>query len=103
MTQATLPKKLKVGDKWYSVEVVEAMREKGLMGRVYYPEQKIKIGLVSNRTGAKFKMEHVQDSFWHEVVHAILQDMGRDALNRDEKFVTGFANRLTKAIQTAKF
>ena len=103
MTQATLPTKLKVGDKWYSVEVVEAMREKGLMGRVYYPEQKIKIGLISNRTGTKFKLERVQDTFWHEVVHAILQDMGRDALNSDEKFVTGFANRLTKAIQTAKF
>ena len=103
MTQATLPKKLKVGDKWYSVEVVEAMREKGLMGQVYYPEQKIKIGLTSTRTGTKFKMEHVQDTFWHEVVHAILEDMGRNALNRDEKFVTGFANRLTKAINTAKF
>jgi hypothetical protein len=103
MTQATLPKKLKVGDKWYSVEVVEAMREKGLMGKVYYPDQKIKIGLASNRTGTKFKLDHVQDTFWHEVVHAILEDMGRDALNRDEKFVTQFANLLTQAIKTAKF
>ena len=37
-----LPKKIRVGNKWYSVEVVEAMVEKGYMGKVYYPEQKIR-------------------------------------------------------------
>jgi hypothetical protein len=43
------------------------------------------------------------DTFWHELVHAILNDMGEDLLNNNEKFVTGFANRLTKAIQSARF
>jgi len=43
------------------------------------------------------------DTFWHELVHAILNDMGRNTLNADEQFVTGFANRLTKAIQSARF
>jgi predicted SprT family Zn-dependent metalloprotease len=98
-----LPKKIKVGDKWYSVEVVEAMVEKGFMGKVYYPEQKIKIGLSSTQTGKKYKTTDVQDTFWHELVHAILYDMGYDTLNRNEEFVHGFAKRLTKAIETAKF
>jgi hypothetical protein len=98
-----LPRKIKVGTKWYSVEVVEAMAEKGFMGRVYYPDQKIKIGKSSNTTGRQFKPEQVHDTFWHEVVHAILADMGEDRLNGNERFVTGFANRLTKAIETARF
>ena len=98
-----LPKKIRVGSKWYSVEVVEAMVEKGLMGKVYYPEQKIKIGLSSTRTGKKFPTTDVNDTFWHELVHAILDDMGYDRLNRDERFVTGFAKRLNKAIETARF
>jgi hypothetical protein len=98
-----LPRKVKVGDKWYSVEVVEAMREKGHMGMVYYPEKKIRIGLTSNKTGNPYKEEQINDTFWHEMVHAILEDMGKHALNRNEAFVTGFANRLTRAIETAKF
>ena len=98
-----LPKKIKVGDKWYSVEVVEAMVEKNLMGKVYYPEQKIKIGLASTQTGKKFAPTDVNDTFWHELVHAILDDMGYDTLNRSERFVTGFAKRLNKAIETARF
>ena len=98
-----LPKKIRVGNKWYSVEVVEAMVEKGYMGKVYYPEQKIKIGLTSTQTGKKFKSADVHDTFWHEVVHAILEDMGYETLNRNERFVTGFAKRLNKAIETARF
>jgi len=98
-----IPKKVKVGDKWYSVEVVEAMVEKNLMGKVYYPEQKIKIGLASTQTGKKFAPTDVNDTFWHELVHAILDDMGYDTLNRNERFVTGFAKRLNKAIETARF
>jgi hypothetical protein len=97
-----LPRKLKVGDKWYSIEVVEAMREKDHMGRVYYPEQKIKIGKKSS-TGRKYAKSDIHDTFWHELVHAILADMGEHQLNEDERFVTQFANRLTRAIETAKF
>jgi len=98
-----LPHKLRVGNKTYSVEVVEAMIEKNLMGRTYYPDRNIKIGLKSNRTGRVYKPTEVHDTFWHEVVHAILHDMGEDSLNRNERFVTRFANRLTKAIETARF
>jgi hypothetical protein len=79
------------------------MIEKNLMGRTYYPDRNIKIGLKSNSTGRVYKPTEVHDTFWHEVVHAILHDMGEDSLNRNERFVTRFANRLTKAIETARF
>ena len=98
-----IPRRIKVGTKLYSVEIVEAMLEKKHMGKVYFSQQTIKLGRASNVTGRRYREEEIQDTFWHEVTHAILHDMGRDTLNRDERFVTGFANRLTKAINSARF
>ena len=98
-----LPRKIKIGLKWYSVEVVEAMMDKGEMGKVIYPEQKIKIGAKSNITGRKYKEEEIRETFWHELVHAILVDMGEYALNKREDFVEEFAKRLSKAIKSARF
>ena len=101
--ELTLPKKVKVGDKWYSVEIVEAMRDKGDMGRVHYPEKKIKVGLRSNQTGRRFSPGSIKETFWHELVHAILEDMREHKLNSREDFVEGFATRLAIAIESAKF
>ena len=42
------------------------------------------------------------NTFWHELTHAILYDMGNE-LNYDEKFVSAFADRLDQAIRTARF
>ena len=98
-----IPRRIRVGKKMYSVEIVEAMLEKKSMGRVNYPQQTIRLGRTSNVTGRKYANEEIQDTFWHEVVHTILYDMGLDTLNRNERFVTGFANRLTKAINSARF
>ena len=98
-----LPTRMRVGKKWYSVEVVEAMLHRRDMGRTFYPEQCIRLGKMSNVTGKKFTKAELADTFWHEVVHAILEDMGQHELNNNEAFVTQFANRLTVAIKTAKF
>ena len=98
-----LPRKIKVGTKWYSVEVVEALLDKGEMGKVNYPEQKIKIGAKSNLTGKKYNKDQIKETFWHELVHTILVDMGEYKLNRREDFVEEFARRLSKAIQSARF
>lgn len=62
-----------------------------------------KLGWRSNVMHKKFAPKQVQETFWHEVTHAILHDMGRDTLNRDEKFFTEFAHRVTKGINTASF
>jgi|VirMetMinimDraft_7_1064189.scaffolds.fasta_scaffold08414_2 hypothetical protein len=101
--QPVIPRKIKVGRKQYSIDVVESMIERGHMAKVYYDDSKIKIGKCSNVTGKAFSDVAVQDSFWHEITHAILYDMGRHRLNADEKFVTEFANRLTAAINSARF
>jgi len=54
-------------------------------------------------TGRAYTQAMMSETFWHELTHAILNDMGEDTLNKNEKFVTGFANRLTKAIRSARF
>ncbi len=97
-----LPKKIKVGDRWYSVEIVETMERRAQMGYVYYGTGLIEVAKRSNVTDRPYSNAEVSDTFWHELTHAILYDMG-SSLHSNEKFVTRFANRLSKAINTAKF
>ena len=44
----------------------------------------------------------ISETFWHEVTHAILYDMG-DPRWKDEKFVEGFSKRLNEVVHSAKF
>jgi hypothetical protein len=52
--------------------------------------------------GYKYNADDRYNTFWHELTHAILYDMG-SKLTHDEKFVNEFSNRLYQAITTAKF
>jgi hypothetical protein len=52
--------------------------------------------------GYKYTADERSNTFWHELTHAILYDMGND-LTHNEKFVTAFADRLDQAIKTARF
>lgn len=52
---------------------------------------------------AKQTKARQHNTLWHEITHAILHDMGETKLNHNEKFVSGFADRLEQAIRTAKF
>jgi hypothetical protein len=102
-TQPLIPRLIRVGNKRYSVEVIEALLDKQKVGRIQYDEQRIQIGLRNGDTSRKLPAAEIRDSFWHELTHAILYDMGRHNLNRDEAFVIGFASRLSKAIDSARF
>lgn len=42
-------------------------------------------------------------TYWHEVTHAILYEMGRKDLALDEKFVGDFGYLLHRSIRTARF
>lgn len=97
-----IPRRMRVGKRMYSVEVVEALIDKNCMGRVNYQNRNIQIA-THHSPGRKIAGADIRDSFWHETIHAILHDMGRDNLNRDEAFVRGFASRLSHAIDTARF
>ena len=98
-----IPRKIRVGKKQYSIDVVETLIQRGLMGTIRYDEKQIQIGKSSNKTGRTFSKSEMDESFWHELVHAILYDMDEHRLNRNEKFVTAFAKRLSEAVSSATF
>lgn len=97
-----LPKLIRIGHKRYSVEVVEAMLEKCWQGSVDYNTKRIRVARKSNVSGRSFADHEIQDTFWHEMTHAILHDMG-SPLYKNEKFVSAFSKRLATAIKTARF
>tara|TARA_R110000772_G_scaffold201859_1_gene312184 strand:+ start:7 stop:297 length:291 start_codon:yes stop_codon:yes gene_type:complete len=96
MKTLTIPRKVKVGKRWYSVEILEAMCNKQQAGRVFFDTQTIQVGRHT-------KQSEMDETFWHELVHAILHDMEEHKLNDRETFVEDFAHRLAKAIKSARF
>ena len=102
MKELTLPKKIKVGDNWYSVDIAETMKERLFMGEVHYGKRTITLARKSYH-GIPLKLSALHEPFWHELTHAILESMGRNDLDNDETFVEEFSNRLAKAIQSARF
>ena len=53
--------------------------------------------------GVPFRLSALEETFWHELTHAILHDMGEHQLNNRESFVEEFSRRLSAAIRTARF
>lgn len=98
-----LPRKIRVGRKMYTIDILETMLQDGDMARVYYDRNRIEVGKKSGVTGRRYSRKEMNDSFWHELVHAILYDMDEHRLNRNERFVTEFAHRLSEAIDSARF
>lgn len=101
MTQR-YPKRVTVGQRKYDIKVERHSPTRGTMGEVDYAKQLITIGTHSTLTGHSYKPEGVHDTFWHELTHAILYEMGHPYY-KNEKFVAKFATHLTKAIETAEF
>lgn len=96
-----IPKAFTLGKTKYKVQMVRHTEPKGTMGKVYYDLGRIEIASNSGRNNRSFKQEEIDDTFWHEVTHAILRDMGHKLWN-NERFVTDFANRLTQVVNTSK-
>ena len=97
-----IPRTIKVGKTEYTIYKVKKMDKKGIMGAVNYDNKWIFLATHSNVRGVRFKKEEIADTFWHEMTHAILKDMG-SKLESDENFVTAFSERLTNAILSARF
>ena len=97
-----IPKQMKIGKKRYKVTVVPKMPIKNDMGRTYYAQQEIMVGLAHNPTGIPYSHAQINETFWHEVTHAILFEMN-SPLAFNERFVDQFGYMLSKAIFTAKF
>lgn len=102
MAELHLPKKIKVGSNWYSVDIVESMQNKSEMGRVHYDTRKIELARRTHH-GVPLRLSAIQETYWHELVHAILESMGEHELNDRESFVERFAYLLAQSIRSARF
>lgn len=71
-----------------------------VLGRCNLAGGVIEIAMTFNSDGDIFVSESSkQNTFVHEVLHAILDTMGETELNNNEKFVCGCAGYLTEVIQ----
>lgn len=88
-----IPKSVVVSRKRYHVHVGDAKRFKRANGYIDFVPANIYV-----HTNKRSKM---QETFWHELTHAILYEMDHPLYN-NEKFVTRFSKLLNQAINTAK-
>ena len=96
-----IPKQVTVGNKTYTILTPQKIHNPPSLGRVYYDSKLIHLAKL-DPFGTPLESEEIDDVFWHELTHAILHDMGHDLCD-NERFVTAFANRLTNAVNSAKF
>jgi len=95
-----IPKQISVGRKTYVITRPHTIQDPASYGRTYYDENRIEIARFDNQ-GNTFEQEEIDDTFWHELTHCILYDMGHPLCD-SERFVTAFANRLSQAVNSAK-
>ena len=97
-----VPTKLKIGKKVYAIKKQKFMIPFGTVGSINYDTQQMLLATHSNSSGKRLSKLDVYDTFWHELTHAILKDMG-SKLEKNERFVDAFSRRLTQAIVSARF
>lgn len=96
-----LPKQISVGRRRYTVTRVERINRNDI-GTIDYAAKHIMISTRNPRTQQAVPLKMQTHTFWHELTHAILKDMGH-RLEANEEFVDAFARRLNNAIHSAKF
>ena len=92
-----IPKSLTVGFTKYTIKQPDTLPY-CRMGYTDYDKATISVA-----KRGEFIRYHPTDrhiTFWHELTHAILNDMGHP-LRNNEDFVIRFSTRLSKAIRTA--
>ena len=98
-----IPTSIKIGKTRYPVVQPFALIPPDRAGSVTYG-QTIRVAYtmrVRERLTTRSDRQR-SETFWHEVTHAILHDMGSN-LEANEQFVTAFSKRLNDAIRSAKF
>lgn len=100
MKNYQLPHACTVGKTRYTIRLYAAKNSPRSYGQIVYAAAHINIANAVN--GTPRSPGAVRGTFWHELTHAVLHEMG-SALAQDEQFVSMFASRLHKAIETAEF
>jgi len=99
-----IPKEVVIGNTPHQIRTKKSIIYKNTVCHGFFNEDDCTIEIAEGNPvhGYKYDADERANTFWHELTHAILYDMGCK-LNADEKFVSAFADRLDQAIKTAKF
>jgi|LakMenE18May11ns_1017448.scaffolds.fasta_scaffold9906115_2 hypothetical protein len=100
-----MPKSVMVGETEIVVQQPDGLKlDKDVCRGAYYrSDNKIIVAKGNPERNVIYDVDERANTFWHELTHVILQDMGERRLNANEKFVSAFADRLHQAIKTARF
>ncbi len=89
-----LPKKIQIGGQTLATQIYDELG--GKLGKACVYNGYIKIA--TNVDGTLQTESSMLNTYIHECVHAILDNMGRDDLSNDEAFVSSFAGFATEGI-----
>lgn len=90
-----IPKRIRIGGQVLEVTQPKVI-EDGKLGKCCLGNGYIKIAETFD--GLDQSESSKMNTYWHEVVHAILDTMGHSDLSRDEMFVCSFAGFLTECV-----
>ena len=96
-----IPIKFTLGGTEYRVKIEDSSIDNAVVAQVSYPEALVSIS--SRSKGKQCAADYMEASFYHELVHAMLETMGKHALSEDEELVEGLANQLHQFMKTAEY
>jgi len=100
-----IPTKFQVGSSDYKVKIKHVIYSSESGQEIYgYQDplnEEIALALTYNSNTLNHK--EVFRTFYHELVHAILREMGEEDLNDNERFVEGFSRLLVQYELSKKF
>lgn len=103
MKSYVIPKKFTIGTTPYNVFTTKYMQSVACVGHISYSDARITLATHDNVLAKERTPQERYKTFWHEVVHGCLKDMGRDRLCANEKFVKDLTERLVGVMESARF
>lgn len=102
MMEIKIPKSFDLlGFKWIVEFNNDRCNDKKVYGECSYGESKILLS--TSQVNDKLSDDKINQVFFHELTHAILDCMNERDLSNDEKFVNMFGSLLHQSLKTAQF
>lgn len=100
--EGNVPKSFEIFGQTITVVFVDNLaRERDVDGEAHHRLNEIRI---QKNTNGNFRTdEQIDETFWHEVTHVILEKLQYHKLNNDEQFVGRFGSALQQVIKTSKY
>ena len=102
MNKIKIPTQFEIGGRTVKIKYKKNMvDESDSVGYARY--RKNEIWLQEKCDGVYRHPDQIQESYCHEIVHWILNMMGENKLNDDEKMVSQFAQYLHQILKTSEY